>query len=244
MSDAFYHLFVNFMGLFLWRGELIGKENLPGQGPAVLVANHANSAGPIAAVCALPMRVHTWVIASMVDKNLATGWVQADFSERQLHLKPPLGRWLARAMCAFIVPLFRASGCIPVAAGDYRRMEETQRLSLEVLRKGGFVLIFPEDYRLPHDPVTDMQPFQHSFVRLAEEYYKETGQRLSFIPMAAHPTRSMMIGEPVFHDPLNHAGSERRRLKNMLEQSITRMYLELEAKSKDGRTAELASAER
>src|SRR5512136_2430771 len=217
MSDTFYHLFVNFMGLFLWRGELIGKENLPDQGPAVLVANHANSAGPIAAVCALPRRVHTWVIASMVDKDLAPAWVQADFCERQLHLKPPLGRWLAQAMCALIVPLFRFGGCIPVAAGDYRRMEETLRLSLEELRKGGFVLIFPEDYRLPRHPVTNMQPFQHSFVRLAEEYYKGTAQRLAFVPMAAHPARSLMVGETVFHDPFNPAGKERRRLKNSLE---------------------------
>jgi 1-acyl-sn-glycerol-3-phosphate acyltransferase len=243
MSDTFYHLFIDFMSLFLWRGELIGKEHLTAQGPAVLVANHANSYGPIAAVCALPMRVHTWVIAHMVDKDLAPGWVQADFCERQLHLKPPLGRWLARAMCALIVPLFRLSGCIPVAAGDYQRMEETLRLSLDVLRKGGFVLVFPEDYRLPRDPVTDMQPFQHSFVRLAEEYYKATGQRLAFIPMATHRARFLMIGEPVFHDPLNPAGKERRRLKNSLEQTITRMYLELEAKGRIGESAELASVE-
>jgi 1-acyl-sn-glycerol-3-phosphate acyltransferase len=244
MSEPFYHLFRSLAGLFLWRGELIGKENLPAQGPAVLVANHANSAGPIAAICSLPMRIHPWVIAYMVDKELAPGWVQADFCERQLHLKPPLGRWLARAMCAFIVPLFQFAGCIPVAAGDYRRMEETLRMSLEVLRKGGFVMVFPEDYRLAHHRVTDMQPFQHSFVRLAEAYYQETGQRLAFIPMAAHNARTLMIGEAVYHDPFKPVGTERRRLKNMLEQSITRMYMELEAKGQGRESAELASAER
>ncbi len=243
MNDPLYHLIASIMDLFLWGGELIGKENLPNQGPAVLIVNHADATGPLAAICSLPMQLHPWVIAHMMDKDLAPGWMQADFAERQLHLKPPLSSWLARTLCSFVVPLFHSLGCIPVAAGDYQRMEETLRLSLEVLCKGEFMLVFPEDYRLPRDPITGMQPFQHSFVRLAEEYYKKTGQRLAFIPMAAHSTGYLMIGEPVYHDPFHPIGMERRRLKNTLEQTITRMYMELEAKGKVGETAELASVE-
>lgn len=244
MNDHLYHLLVTVVDLFFWGGELIGEENLPGQGPAVLVGNHSDAAGPLAVACSLPMQIHPWAISYMMDKDQAPAWLQADFSERILHLKPPLSYWLARALCLFVVPLFHSLGCIPVAAGDYKRMEETLRLSMDILRKSEFVLIFPEDYRLARDPVTGMQPFQHSFVRLAEEFYKETRQCLSFIPMAAHRAGYLMIGKSIVYDPLNPVRAERRRLKNTLEQTITRMYLELEANCEGAEAPELASAER
>jgi hypothetical protein len=244
VNDHLYELLVSVVDLILWGGEVIGEENLPSQGPAVLVGNHSDATGPIAVACSLPMQIHPWAISYMMDKDEAPAWLQADFAERILHLKPPVSRWLARTMCRFVVPLFHSLGCIPVAAGDYQRMEETLRLSMDILRKGEFVLIFPEDYRLPRDPVTGMQPFQHSFVRLAEEFYKETRRRLSFIPMAAHRAGYLMIGKPVVHDPLNPVGAERRRLKNTLEQTIIRMYMELDGKGKGVEAAQLASAKR
>jgi hypothetical protein len=244
MNDHAYHLLTGVIDFFLWGGELIGEENLPRQGPAVFIGNHLNATGPIAAACSLPMQIHPWAIAYMVDKDLAPAWLQADFSERILHLKPPLSRWLAQALCRIAVPLFHSLGAIPVAAGDYQRMEETLRLSMDVLRRGEFLFIYPEDYRLPYDPVTRMQPFQHTFVRLAEVYYGETRRRLSFIPLAAHGAGYLMIGQSVLHDPSNPPGSERRRLKDLLEQTIVRMYLELDAKGKGAEAAELASARR
>jgi 1-acyl-sn-glycerol-3-phosphate acyltransferase len=244
MNSFLYNALTSTVDLFLWGGDLLGMENLPTEGPAVFIANHADAAGPIAIACSLPVRIHPWAISYMMDKRLAPAWLQADFAERQLHLEPPFSRWLAQALCSFVVPLFHSLGCIPVAAGDYQRMEETLRLSMDVLRKGEYLLVFPEDYRLAYDPVTRMQPFQHSFVRLAEEYYKETRRRLTFIPMAAHPAGYLMVGEPVLHDPLNPPGAERRRLKNLLEQTITRMYLELDAKDKAAEAAELAPAKR
>ena len=221
---------------------MIGEENLPSRGPAVLIGNHLNATGPIAAACSLPMQIHSWAIAYMMDKDQAPAWLQADFCERILHLKPPLSRWLARVLCRIVVPLFHSLGAIPVAANDYGRMEETLRLSMDVLRRGEFLLIYPEDYRLPYDPTTHMQPFQHSFVRLAEVYYGETRRRLRFIPMAAHAKGYLRIGHPVLHDPTNHPGSERRRLKDLLEQIVIRMYLELDGKGKGAEAGELASA--
>jgi hypothetical protein len=244
VNDHLYDLLVTVVDLFLWGGDLIGEENLPQQGPAVLICNHADATGPIAVACSLPMQIHPWAISYMMDKDQAPAWLQADFAERILGLRPPLSRWLARALCGFVVPLFHSLGCIPVAAGDYQRMEETLHLSMDVLRRGKFVFIFPEDYRLPRHPVTGMQPFQHSFVRLAEEYYKETRRRLTFIPMAAHRAGYLMIGKRVTHDPLNSAGAERRRLKNTLEQSIIRMYMELDARGTGTETSEWASVKR
>jgi hypothetical protein len=164
----------------------------------------------------------------MMDKDLAPLWLQGDFTERQLHLKPPLSRWLARALCKISVPLFYSLGCIPVYACDYERMHTTLEMSMDVLREDKFLLVFPEDYRLPRDPVTKMQPFQHSFVRLGERYCAETGKRLEFYAVTVHASGYLMIGKPVVFNPLNPVGLERRRLKGLLEDTITAMYMQLE----------------
>lgn len=228
MKDGSYQFIVGVLDLFLWRGELIGKENLPRRGPAVIIANHLDATGPIATACSIPMRLHPWVIADMMDKDLAPHWLQADFVERQLHFEPPVSRWVAQAICRISVPLFYSIGCIPVYVGDYERIGETLDISIGFLRKGKFVLVFPEDYRLPKDPITKMQPFQHSFVRLGERYFAETGERLEFYPVTVHAKGHVVVGKPVAFNPLNPVGLERRRLKELMEDTIMAMYIQLE----------------
>jgi 1-acyl-sn-glycerol-3-phosphate acyltransferase len=234
MKDGMYQFIVGVLDLFLWSGKLIGEENLPRRGPAVFIANHLDATGPIATACSIPLRVHPWVIADMMDKDLAPLWLQADFVERQLHFKPPVSRWLARALCSISVPLFYSIGCIPVYANDYERMRDTLEISMSVLREGKFLLVFPEDYRLPIDPVTKMQPFQHSFVRLGEKYYAETGERLEFYPLTIHGTGYLVVGKPVVFNPFNPLGLERRRLKNLMEDTIIAMYMQLEGGNASG----------
>ena len=228
MKDGLYQFLVGVLDLFLWCGELIGEEYLPRRGPAVFIANHLDATGPIATACSIPMRVHPWVIADMMDKGLAPHWLQADFVERQLHFKPPVSRWVARALCRISVPLFYSLGCIPVYRGDYERMHATLEISMGVLREGKSVLVFPEDNCLPTDPVTKMQPFQHSFARLGEMYYTETGERMGFYPVVVHSTGQLVVGKPVVFNPLNSVGLERRRLKELMEDNIIAVYMQLE----------------
>jgi hypothetical protein len=234
MNDGMYNLIVGTLDLFLWGGKLIGEENLPRRGPAVFIANHHDATGPIAAACSIPLRIHPWVISHMMDKELAPIWLQEDFTERQLHLKPPASRWLAEALCRIAVPLFYSLGCIPVYANDYERMRETLDRSMDVLKNGEFLLVFPEDYRLARDPVTRMQPFQHSFVRLGERYYADTGERLEFYPVAVHPAGYTKVGKVVAHNPLNSIGQERRQIKDFMESTIRAMYFELEGDVSSG----------
>lgn len=228
MKDGLYQFIVGFLDLFLWGGKMIGEENLPRRGPAVFISNHLDATGPIAASCSIPLRFHPWVIADMMDKDLAPIWLQADFVERQLHLKPPVSRWVARVLCRISVPLFYSLGCIPVYTNDYERMRETLEMSMDVLREGKFLLVFPEDYHLLKDPITKMQPFQHSFARLGERYYSETGERLDFYPLTIHASGNLVVGKPVAFNPLNPVGVERRRLKELMEDTITNMYMHLE----------------
>lgn len=235
MNDGMYQFMVGLFDLFLWSGELAGEENLPRQGPGVFIANHLDAHGPIATVCSIPFRLYPWSIGDMMDKDLAPQWIEADFIERQLHFKPPLSRWISEALCKITVPLFYSLGCIPVFRGNYDRLQETLQMSMDVLRDNKFLLIFPEDNRLPTDPVTKMQPFQHTFVRLGEIYYEETGKRLVFYPLTVHGSGVVQVGKPILHNPYNPPGVERRSLRLLMETTIRNTYLQIENGAPGGR---------
>ncbi len=227
MKDGIYNLIVSVLDLFLWDGRLVGEENLPTRGPAIFIANHHEALGPISVVCAIPLRFYFWVVANMVDPDLAAPYLQWDFVERTLHLQPPFSAWVARHLSKITVPLLRSLGSIPVYKQDYPRMAETLRQSMDILNQGKFLLVFPEDNLAPRDPATAMGPFQHTFVRLGETFYAETGRRLDFYPLTIHPKGLVIVGKPVAFDPLVSVGFERHRLKNSLENTIHATYLQV-----------------
>jgi hypothetical protein len=213
------------IGPLVWRGKLVWGENLPKHGPAVFISNHMDALGPIAIVCSVPLRMKTWMVAEVVDKRLAPAYLQKDFVERQLHFKPPFSRWFSLALCRLTVPFLNAIGSIPVYRGDADGIRKTMEMSMAALRAEKYVLVFPENPLLPADPATKMNPFMHSFVRMAELYYAETGKCLDFYPLTIHPKRYVVVGKPVAFNPVNPVGQERRRLCGLLEENIKTMYL-------------------
>lgn len=227
MRDALNHFLVGALDLILWGGELIGEENLPQKGPAVFIANHLEARGPIACCCTIPLRLYPWSISDMMDPEQAPAYMNMDFTEPQLHLKPPLSTWFSRLLTRITVPMFWSLGCIPVYKGDYARMQETLHLSMVVLLQGKVVLVFPEDPAMDPDQGTGMKPFQHTFARLGEIFHAETGDRLAFYPMAVHQKGVVQVGKPVLFNPINSPGAERQRLKGIMESEIQKMYLKL-----------------
>lgn len=113
-EDLLYRILAAGFQAFIWGGEVTGKQNLPEQGPAILVANHLEALGAIAVVSSLPLRLYPWVVSDMLDTNLAPEYLRWDFVERQLHLPMPLSLWVAKAISRISVPLLNRMGCIPV----------------------------------------------------------------------------------------------------------------------------------
>jgi hypothetical protein len=192
----------------------------------VFVCNHLGALGPIAAGASLPIFVHPWIHADLLDPVRAADYLRRDFVEPQLRVPPPLSGWVSRRIAKVHVPLLRAVGGVPVHHTP-EGLRETLSLSLDLLADGESILIFPEEPGLPLDARYNMRPFQKGFTRLGELYYERCGRALAFIPLAVHPlTRTLRVGEPIRYNRLHHPATERQRIKSMLERSIQRMLLE------------------
>jgi len=233
MFEASFPLQKKVLGPILWGGQLVGAQNLPENGPAVFVANHADALGPIAITVALPIRLKYWMIADDVDKDLAAAYLQKDFVERQLHFKPPFSRWFSQMLSRITVPYLTALGSIPVYL-DNDGIQKTLQMSLEALRAARCILVFPENPFLPADPATKMNPFREDFAWLGAMYHAETGKCLEFYPLAVHPKKYVLVGRPAAFNPDNPAEQERRRLCTILRERIKGLYLLPEPLQWDG----------
>ena len=226
MNDRTYHILVEIVDAFLWGGELMGEENLPESGPAVFVANHLGPLGPIGATCSIPFRMYPWIMADMLDLEKAAAYLTWDFVERTLKLKPPFSLALAKLLSNITVPMLTSFGGIPASQG-YEDMQGALRISVELLKLGKCLLICPEHNQLPADPTTKMTPFKKGFTRLGELYYAESKQILGFYPVTMHESRKAIVGKPIFYNPKLPPAQERLRIKNLLEASIRRKYIDV-----------------
>lgn len=225
-GDVLYRFFVKFLDAFIWGGDLVGAENLPGTGPAVFVSNHALALGPIAAAASLPIRLYPWVINDMLDWDKAAAYLNKDFTEPQLHVPAPLSMLVSKLITQASVRLLRGIESIPVWHGE--KALETYRISVEYLAQGKSLLIFPEDPAQPLDEQCKMSPFQKGFARLGELFYERTRQILRFYPLAVHPgLRQVKMGKPIAFNPNNLPANERLRIRSVLESMIRNMFLEL-----------------
>ena len=100
------------------RIEAVGLERIPREGPLIIVANHVSNADPPALMChVVPVR-HAAIL-----------------TKKEMFAFPPLGR------------LFRSWGGIPVDRAREGGDLSALRTSIELLRAGGCLVLFPEGTR-------------------------------------------------------------------------------------------------
>lgn len=233
MNDTVARLLMKILDAFLWGGTLSGARHLPQSGPAVFVSNHLGPLGPIGAMCSIPLRLYPWLMDEMLDRQKAAAYLQWDFAERTLKLKPPLSVVFSRLLAKLTVPLLASTGAIP-ASQSYDAVQGALKLSVDLLLRGKCLLIFPENIQLPEDTTTRMRPFKKGFTRLGELLYAESGHRLPFYPITVHETRTVILGKAVIYNPRLPAAQERLRIKHLLEADIRRTYLEISAQAYQG----------
>jgi 1-acyl-sn-glycerol-3-phosphate acyltransferase len=227
MPNLVYWTSVFFVRAFYWNGKFIGKEHLRRDEPSIFVANHMAASGPIGCYCSFPFELHGWLQAEMADPILAEDYLRVDFVEKSLRLQPPVSYTVTRGLIKVVFPFLGAINLIPVYR-DYDGFQLTLQRTVDRLKAGHHVIIFPEDSEQSYDPVYRMAPFRKGMVRLAELYYQQTGKHVSFYPVAVHPSKTVRVGQPIRYSPLGKPGAERLRIRNYIEAAVKALYLQNE----------------
>ena len=218
--------FAKLFRFLLLRVRLHGTRNLRGRGPLIVVANHEGTFGPLSLLTSLPLELYPWVLSETTDARTAARRIQTEFLEAELHLRPPVSAWLARAIARIAAALMRDVNAIPVHQHS-RKMQTTVERSVELLEQGKNILVFPED---PDRKLNDVLcHFCTGFVHLARRYYERTRRAVLFLPVAVNrKVRAIRVGAPVRFDALAPFTAEKVRLKRELEHRVEELYRSLE----------------
>ena len=189
-----YRLFRWFTGIALhWfysSIEIIGRERIPANGPVILAASHHNAlVDALIAGWIAPRRVTLTAKATLTDNVLL--------------------RWLFRLVG--VVPLRRAKDETAKTEGatpDVQRNASAFIYILDVLEKGGMILIFPEG--ISHSN-PELAPLKTGASRIAlEARDKRAAGNLQIIPLGlnfedkGNPGTAVLaeVGEPISLDSL------------------------------------------
>ena len=211
-----------FVWLFAPKFKLKGAEKLPDE-PCILVGNHSQMNGPIAAELYIPGKKYIWCAGEMMHWKEVHGYAYQDFWSK----KPKAVRWFFKLMSYVLTPV---SVCIfnnahTIAVYHDTRLLTTFRESVAKLQEGNSMVIFPECYD-EHNNI--VHAFQEKFVDLARIYYKKTGTVLKFVPLYVCPARSELhLGETIAFDPAAPIAEERHRLCVYLMDAITELAASL-----------------
>ena len=216
LSHVVYRVVVFIARCLFPNPTLEGLENLR-EGACVIVGNHAQIYGPIAAQLYVPGNPLIWCAAEMMHLKEVPDYAYKDFWS----IKPKATRWFYRLLSYIIAPLsvciFNNAHCV----GVYRdmRLTSTLRETLHSLQSGTSVVIFPEHGVAHNHIVCD---FQEGFVNLGQLYARRTGEALRFVPMYVAPELGKLaFGAPVCYRPDENAEAERRRVCEALMDAIT-----------------------
>jgi 1-acyl-sn-glycerol-3-phosphate acyltransferase len=210
--------------LFYPRHTVRGLEQVSQDQPVVFICNHLKSYAPIVLSLYLPYRFRPWVQADVVSLDLCREYLEDDFVKKELHLRPPWSRWLASAIAPICVRLMKAIGAIPVFKGQIR-IRTTFQISIEALRQGWDLVIFPESKTQLYSRY--INDFQTGFAHLAWQYNLETGQNLCFHPVFVNSeSREIIIGPSVSLIDSTRTSANRRVIARQLRNAVNEMAMQ------------------
>lgn len=222
MSDTLYNV-VRLLGR-PFRYRVIGLEHIQPDGPAIFIANHLASAGPLQVILSVPVRFYPWAIAEMTDRERAAAYLYDDFIRPVWRLSGPLGLVVSALVARIAVRLINGLGAVAVER-NRGWVRDAFRDSLALLLAGKKLLIFPEDPAGPLDPTCQMRPFLCGFLLLCSLYQKATGQALPIYPTVVHAgCKTVAIGQAVYPHLAAGRREDIRRVCGQLRQDMAALY--------------------
>ena len=193
-----------------------GKENIP-EGPVIVIGNHSQAYGPVAAELYFPREHYTWCISDMMEKECVADYAYKDFWSKKPVLIRPFFRLVSYMLPRISEIVFTNAATIPVYRD--KRIMKTFQISCDKLKENAVVVIFPEEYEEYNNIV---HHFQRGFVHVAKYYYRQNKVAVPFVPMYVCPELGKLVfGKPIWYSPENKTDEEGERICTYLQDAIS-----------------------
>lgn len=202
--------------------EVIGLENLPSE-PSLIVGNHCQLYGPLAAELHFPKERYTWCAGEMLHLKDVPSYAFQDFWSQKPKYIQPFYKVVSYLIAPLSVLIFNNADTIAVYHDT--RILSTFKSTIAKLNEGANVIIFPEKDEKYNNIIYN---FQDRFIDIAKLYFKRTGKELSFVPLYIAPKLGKMcIGKAITFNPNTDFDEERARICKYLMDEITASAIEL-----------------
>ena len=208
--------------LFFPKTEMVYTGRRPQEGERVVyVCNHTKLYAPSFFILNKKEKMRVW-------QNCYFLYFDMCWNHMKKKVLPTLKGWkyvlypIAFLLTPFIVLFSRAYSPIPVFHTPRELFDVTFKKSVETLNEGLPIVIFPE--RTENQVNRYLYQLNTGFPRLAETYYKETGEILSFYPVyCAQNLRKVVVGEPIAYQPNVPMAKQKNEICKYLEGEIERL---------------------
>ena len=194
--------------------RVTGKEHVDVEhGPVVFVGNHLEIYGPLITNLHLPFYFRSWVISSMLDRDIIATQLQNGVNNVFRMLPEKLRAKLPRLIAPIILYVLQSLDPIPVYRGTAREVINTMRLTVDAMEYEDNILLFPENPGEENYKQRGVSDFYSGFASIGAEYYKRTGQCTTFYPVYANKYhRTLTIGPGIRFNAENGRREERDRI--------------------------------
>lgn len=215
----FFRLFYRAVRFCVPRHRVEWAEGAPPEEPCVFVCNHARAYGPLSMCTRFPRSARPWVIADMCFVRRVPAYARIDFWPGEGPFRKAMA-WVLSYLIAPIAPwLMIGVEAIPVYHDS--RVLETFRKSIQTLREGKDIILFPE---VPDGKGLYLDRFADGFVLLGRRWATAAGKPLRFYPVFAdRRNRTFHVGAPVTYDPAARPDAERTRICQALHAALKDM---------------------
>ena len=214
-----------------FRLKVIGEDKLLNSNEAfVIVGNHGMWHSPVGAVLNLNVPFRPWIHDVVLQQDSCQKEILI-LMKNMKWLPEALKKTLAQLLAKRLITYLNEFRPIPVRRGCSRDAINTLNSSVDALKNGENLLIFPEQPR-SHGANIDQEaalaePLRElytGFAQLGRLYYQACGKNLHFFPMYIHrQKKTLCIGEPVVYKHLGDAFAEKQLISKQLYQALRAM---------------------
>ena len=163
--------------------EHVDEENLP----AIFVSNHGEYYGPIAAVANMPYSYRPWIESQLLEPEKGYPYTYKYTFSLITWLPVFVRKLLAKISVNVVARVFSAFDPVPVYRSELRSIFKTFNISVEALKQGDSILLFPESTHNTEDGKYakngQVGDFFTGFAHIGVKYFEETGKQMKFYPI-------------------------------------------------------------